>query len=75
MRMEGPTTIGEGLDAAKTEGKSEKRLHIRLEHVNTADVSQHSTVDGALAWLRNRMITLLSGHGPSNTPGTAPARH
>lgn len=75
MRVEGSTTIGEGLGAAETEGKSEERLHIRLEHVNTADVSQHSTVEGALAWLRDRMIALLSRHGPRDTPDTPPVRH
>lgn len=75
MRVEGPLTRGEGSGAAKTEGKSEERLHIRVEHVNTADVSQHRTVEGALAWLRDRMAALLGRHRPRDTPGTAPARH
>lgn len=44
------------------------RLHIRVEHVNRADVSQHQSIDSALGWLRHRMSALLSRSFPPD-PG------
>lgn len=74
MRVKGPSTIDEGSGAAKTKEKSEERLHIRLEHVNTADVSQHDSIEGALAWLRDRMAAFLARHRRRDTADTSPAR-
>lgn len=64
MRIESPTAIGTGPRA--TVGEAEGRLHIRVEHVNTADVSQHAAVEDALTWLRDRMMALLGCRPPAS---------
>ena len=37
------------------------RLIIRVEHVNSAELSSHQSVEDALSWLRQRMTGLVAG--------------
>ena len=49
-----------------------RRLYIRLEHVNRADVTQHYTIDSALSWLRTRMTALLTRSGAQDSDAPTP---
>ncbi len=61
---------------------STPRLHLRIEHVNAGEVSQHSTLESGLAWLAARLSALVrsssappdSGSGPSSGSGPDPTR-
>lgn len=54
-----PPIIGApGLTKKSSETSPDKRLSIRIEHVNSADRAQHYSITGALNWLGDRMHDL-----------------
>ena len=62
---------GDDLAAGELQGaeslSTPPRLHIRVEHVNTAEISQHHSIDNALSWLRVRLNTLLDRAASTKT--------
>jgi hypothetical protein len=78
MRLDPPPApdIRHGLrPPAETASGTQRRLIIRVEHVNSTDVTSHQTVEAALSWLRTRMGQLLGSARQNDDPPSAPARH
>lgn len=62
-RREGPVARGQA---------PEGRMHLRIEHVNTATISQHDTLEGALDWLRQRLGRTLGVPAAQARPDPTP---